>query len=83
MAKVLVIYQGESESDLQAIDGALTGAQRLRAGVYLLPSVNLNMRRLAAAAAGLHEGKLLWLTIEDDALQSGAGRVVGSAPPRA
>ena len=78
MAKVLVVYQGESAAELQAVDQALAEAQRLRAGVYLLASINVNMRRLAAAASALREGRLVWLTIEDDALQSGAGNVVGA-----
>lgn len=73
MAQVLVIYQGESASELQAVDGILAGSRRLRAGVYLLASINVSMARLAAAAGGLREGQLLWLTIEDDALQSGPG----------
>lgn len=73
-----MISQGENATELQAIEATLAGARRLRAGVYLLASINANMARLAAAAGGFREGQLLGLTIEDDALQSGPGNVVGS-----
>ncbi len=77
MANLLVIYQGDSVAELQAVEKTLAGANRMREGVYLLGSINVNMRRLAAAAAGLREGRLLWLTVEDGVLQSGPGSVVG------